>query len=214
MELQITRIEKASTFGKRYNIYVNGEFELSVHEDVLVKFRLHKGMEVADGELDTWLKAEEQTRARQIVLKFLGYRPRTTQEVRKHLMEKEFADELIQSVIAEMIQCGYLNDQQYAHAWIKERQVTKGFGAQRLRQELKQKGIADHWIDEAISYIEQEEERQLAMDLAERRYLRIYQDAWPKVERRLGQYLLRKGFSSDIVYPILHHFRNRHREGE
>lgn len=211
MSSQITRIEKESTFGQRYHIYVDGEFVLSVHEDVLVKYRLHKGMDVGEDDCQHWLLAEEQNRARQVAFKYLGFRPRTIHQVRQYLLEKEFALEQIEVVVEEMVHQGYLNDQQYARAWVQERQKLKGLGSARLRQELKQKGIADHWIDEALSYIEREEERQLAMDLAERRYSRIHEDLWPKVERKLGQYLMRRGFSADLVYPILQHFRSIHR---
>lgn len=207
----ITRIEKESALGRRYHIYVDGEFALSIHEDVLVKFRLHKGMDVGEADCQHWLLAEEQNRARQIAFKYIGYRPRTVYQVHQHLLEKGFSLEHIQVTTEELVQQGYLNDGQYAMAWVEERQRLKGLGSTRLRQELKQKGVADHWIDKALSYIEQDEERQLAMTLAERRYSRIQDDLWSKVERKLGQYLMRRGFSADIVYPILKHFRSIHR---
>jgi regulatory protein len=149
---------------------------------------------------------------RQAVLRFLSYRPRTVQEVKQYMERKQFAEEAARQVIEEMKRLGYLNDRQYAHEWVKQRKQNKGYGSLRLRQELMKKGIDPSYIDEALVEVSEEEERQLAMRIAERRYLRICDDPWPKVERRLGQYLLRQGYSISLVRSILNRFRQRHEE--
>ncbi|MBA4494415.1 RecX family transcriptional regulator [Paenactinomyces guangxiensis] len=210
----ITRIEKSSSYSKRYRIYVNGEFLCSVHEDVLVKHHLYKGMAVNQEQIQELLAAEEYNRVRLAVLRYLSYRPRTVWEVKQYIAGKEFSEEHGEKVIIEMQHLGYLDDRKYAKAWVEERRNTRGYGPIRLRQELMKKRIVAKWIDEALGHTEEEEERHLAMKVAERRYLRICRDPWPKVERKLGQYLLRQGFSADIVYSVLDVFRSRHVEEE
>ncbi|WP_131926611.1 RecX family transcriptional regulator [Hazenella coriacea] len=213
METQlITRIEKKSTYSRRYQIYVNDELQFSVHEDVLVKHRLYKGMPIDPQQIQEILSSEEYGKVRQATLRYLSYKPRTIWEVKQYLAGKDFATEYTEQVIQDFQDQGYLDDRQYARSWVEERRAHKGHGQIRLRQEMLKKGIAEKWIDEALSYTDNDEERQQAMKIAERRYLRIYQDSWPKVERRLGQYLLRQGYSAEIVYPILTIFRSRHEQ--
>lgn len=210
----ITRIEKPSNYGKRYHIYVNGEFLFSVHEDVLVKHHLYKGMPIDQQQIQEILSAEEYSKVKQSVLRYLSYKPRTVWEVKQYITGKEFCEEIGEQVIADLRSLGYLDDRQYARAWVEERRNHKGHGPLRIKQELKKKGVPGKWIDEALAYMDEEEERQLAMEIAERRYLRICGDPWPRVERRLGQYLIRQGYSVDIVMSVLSVFRSRHAEEE
>ncbi len=191
---------------------MDGEPLFSVHEDVLVRYGLYKGMAVDQEQIRDLLTAEEHNKVRQAALRYLSYRPRTCQEVREYLARKEFSEENVEKVLHELQQQGFLNDREFALAWVRERRNSKGHGPLRLRQELARKGIAAKWIDEALAHTDEEEERQLAMKIAERRYLRICHEPWPKVERKLGQYLFRQGYPSEIVYSVLSDFRSRHEQ--
>jgi regulatory protein len=209
---RITRIEKQSARSKRYQIEVDGEPFCSVHEDVLVRFRLHKGMEMDRHQLEEILAAEEYNKVRMAALRFLSYKPRTACELRQQLERKDFSAKMICQVIAEMEKSGYLDDRQFARQWVNERMHGKGYGSRRLKQELMRKGIDLSLIDEALTEVDQDKERQLAMQVAERRYLRIGREPWPTVERRLGQYLLRQGYSMGVVRSVLNQLRTRYEE--
>jgi regulatory protein len=194
---------------KRYEIQVDGEPLLSVHEDVLVKYGLHKGMEIEATNLTEIIKAQERHYVIQAFFRYISYRPRTVKEAEQHLLQKDFEPSLVASVLASMKQDGYLDDRQYAENWIKERQSGKKLGINRLKQELKRKGVSAEYVDEAINEENIEEERQLVTEVAERRYSRMYQEDWQTVERRLGSYLLRRGFPSYLVRQALQQIRNK-----
>lgn len=210
----ITQIKKAKKSAKRYYIYVDGHDVLSIHEDVLIKFGLHKGMVVQPDQLLEWAQADEHTKVRQAVVRYLGYRARSVHEVRTYLARKEWDPDICEKVIAECIEQGYLDDQAFAKAWVEGRRKRKGFGKIRLSQELKEKGISSTDIETVLIKIDEEEERQKAIELAERRYLRIQDQPWPKIERRIGQYLMRRGYSSNMVYSILNLLRSRKMDEE
>lgn len=207
MSKTITQIVKIG-MARQYEIYLDGEPTLTIHEDVLVKYGLHKGMEMEEEEWRDLLLAEEENKVRQAALRFLSYRPRTSKEIQEHLIAKEFELDRIQPVLQELQDLGYVDDSAYAKAWVQERK-RKGLGTFRIGQELKQKGIREADLSHALAQTNLEEERQLAMEIAERRYLRMEHDPWQKVERKLGNYLLRRGFSWEIIGPILKELRNR-----
>ncbi|PTX58663.1 regulatory protein [Melghirimyces profundicolus] len=210
----ITRIEKQKSGAPRYNIHIDGVWRFAVHEDVLVRFALSKGMKVEAGELERILAAEERNKVRQAALRYLGYRPRTVWEVRQHLTGKGFEAAHVNAVVDEMKDQRYLDDRRFAEAWVEERRRRKGFGVLMLKRELEQKGISSPLAEEVLSRLEQEEERELAREVAEKRYRRLAGEPWPKVERRLGQYLLRRGFPPPLVYGLLRDFRTRHERKE
>lgn len=199
----ITRIEKAKNEERRYHIFVDDRKVLSVHEDVLVKWGLHKGMTVRLEQLSEWARADEYAKVQRAVHRYLGYRARSTHEVRKYLERKGFDPVMCEEVIQECVEQGYLNDQAFAQAWVEERAIRKGLGKNRLRHELKQKGISSSDIENVLQNINEEEERQKAWELAERRYLRIQDQPWPTIERRIGQYLMRQGYSWNLIHSIL-----------
>jgi regulatory protein len=199
---------------KRYEIQVDGESVLSVHEDVLVKYGLHKGMEIESADLSEIIEAQERHYVAQAFFRYVSYRPRTVKEAEQHLLQKGFEASLVRSVLESMKKQGYLDDRQYAINWIKERQTGKKLGIHRLKQELIRKGVSSVYIDEAIEEEHIEEERQLVTVVAERRYSRMYQEDWQTVERRLGSYLLRRGFPSHLVRQALQQIRNKRNQEE
>lgn len=203
---QITQIVKIGS-AKRYQLYLDGEPALSIHEDVLVKYSLYKGMELDESEWSDLLLAEEENKIRQAALRYLSYRPRTCKQMEEYLLEKEFALERIQSVLQELQQLGYLDDKSFAVEWVRERK-NKGFGNFRIQQELKAKGIRDEYISLALAETDWEEERRLAMEVAERRYSRIKNEPWQKIERKLSNFLLRRGFSWEVISSVLQEIRN------
>jgi regulatory protein len=208
----ITRIEK--TADGRYRIHADGQFLLSVHEDVLVKHRLHKGMEIDPEIIRELLSAEEYQRVKQAALRFLSHRPRTVHEVRKALLAKGYDAGLCDQVVEEMKELGYLDDRRFAESWVEERQTGKGLGIKRIRRELVQKGVASSLVDEALGHITDDQQRQLAMDVAERRYLRLRGETWMNIERKLGGFLLRRGFDMEHVISVLRELRLRYEDEE
>jgi regulatory protein len=206
----ITRIERQKSGAPRYNLYLDGEFRLAVHEDVLVRFPLSKGMTIDADEWEAILEAEETNKVQQTALRYLGTRSRTTAEMERHLSGKGFASRLIASVLSRLKNEGYLDDRRFAREWVEERSRRKGYGPLRLRQELEQKGIPPTWIEEALSVMDGEEESRIR-EVAEKRWHRLRHSSWPTVERRLGQYLLRQGYSYGSIVPILREFKERHR---
>jgi regulatory protein len=199
---------------KRYQILVDGEPVLSVHEDVLVKYGLYKGIEIELDDLDEITKAQERHYVSQACFRYLSFRPRTSWEATQHLLQKGYEDQLVKQVIDSMMQRGYLDDRQYAGNWVAERQSGKKLGITRLKQELKQKGIPSTIIEEVIQMEHMDKERKLVTEVAEQRYSRLRNEEWQTIERRLGSYLLRRGFPYHMVRQTLQQIRTKHDQEE
>jgi regulatory protein len=210
---QITHIVKLSKGTKKYGIYVDGKFISFVHEDNLIKFNLYKGLFVDSKEIQMWIEAEEANQMRQAVLCYLKY-PRTIYEVKKYLARKGGSTRLHELIVAEMINRGYLNDCNYAKAWVEKKRRNKKWGYLRLKSELKKKGIEVKWIEEALEAIDENKDYQLAMEIAKRFYIRIDMQSWPKMKSKIGNNLLRKGYSLETVLQVLDACRLHYKERE
>jgi SOS response regulatory protein OraA/RecX len=55
-----------------------------------------------------------------------------------------------EQVIAHLQARGVLDDTAYAHAYLTSRLASRGYGPQRLRRELQQRGISRALVEEAM----------------------------------------------------------------
>ncbi|MBM2842078.1 MAG: recombination regulator RecX, partial [Bacteroidetes bacterium] len=93
--MRVTKIESQKKNPRRKNVYADGEFVAGVSDETLLRSGLRTGDEISDERLKILIQEEETSSAKQVALRFLAHRPRTTKEIRDKLREKEFAEEEI-----------------------------------------------------------------------------------------------------------------------
>ncbi|MCI0336077.1 MAG: RecX family transcriptional regulator [Acidobacteria bacterium] len=134
-------------------------------------------------------------------LKLLSYKPRSVAELRERLLEKEWADETtVDQVIARLRELGYLNDEQFALSYATSRLNTKPLGRTRLRRDLQRKKLptqtVENTLDEAYNMQSEEDLIERAID----KRLRLKGPPSTRQEsKKLFDYLIRRGFSYDLV---------------
>jgi regulatory protein len=150
------------------------------------------------------LNEKELTRAKNAAYRLLTYRPRSRVELVQKLRDKEFDEEIIDSVVAGLVRLGYINDTEFAHQWASGRIRLRGFGRRRIEQELRNKGISRELVRETLQDVFGElSEEDVARREADKR-LRTLARFDPEVRRRrLAGFLERKGFASDIIRAVL-----------
>ncbi len=143
------------------------------------------------------------SKAKAIVYRFLKFRIRSEQEIITKLKDKAFDNAIIEPVIAFFKKAGLIDDAIFTKAWIVSR-LAKPIGVRRIRQELKEKGVADQIVNEQIAKLTSDyDELQAAQKLAQKR-MKVYQKLDKTTQqRRLEGYLLRRGFSTETVYKII-----------
>jgi regulatory protein len=139
-------------------------------------------------------------------IKALGRRMRTEAELRRLLLQRiepgPRGDDVIRTVIAQLKERRYLDDQSYAETFARLRKGNDKFGQRRVRQSLRQKGITAAVVDKTIdeSYANTDEEK-LARQYLERK--RIGKPATEKETARIMRRLVAAGFATGVIYKIL-----------
>lgn len=141
-------------------------------------------------------------------IRLLARRARSRDEMAQRLARKEFSQPVIGRVLAWLEERRLLDDEAFARAWIQDQTARKPAGPAYLRAGLRKRGIAKECVDAAIARFREEagDEGSAAADLARRR-LGSRSPADPVVRRRLGAYLVRRGFSVDLVKRVLRRFQ-------
>lgn len=204
----ITDLDVQTNDSDRLSVFLDGEFAFGVHQDLVVKHGLRVG-ETLTLEEQQAVEAEDQTiRAKQRALDYLAYKPRTEQEVRRKLTQEDVPATVVEDVIARIQELGYLDDETYAHDYARNRFANKRYGPERIRRELRERGIDRHLADEAVEEVFADEDPvEVARSHAEKRWSRIAHDDDPRRQKqKLYRYLTRRGFTSDTVYRIIDEF--------
>jgi regulatory protein len=98
---------------------------------------------------------------------------------------------------------GYVHDGAFAAAWTESRARGRGFGRERLRQELLARGVARPLADAAIARVfEETDELTQAKRVATRR-LAVLRGTPDQAIRRLHDYLRRRGYPGEVVQQAL-----------
>jgi regulatory protein len=134
-------------------------------------------------------------------LRLLSYKPRSIEELRGRLLEKDWADEAaVNQVIARLKELGYLNDEQFAITFATSRLTAKPLGPTRLRRDLQRKKLPSQTVENTIdeAYELQSEEELIDRALDKRIRLRG-RPSTRQESKKLFDYLLRRGFNYDLV---------------
>jgi len=109
---------------------------------------------------------------------------------------------VIEEVLQEAIDRGWLDDEAFAKLWVRDRLLTKPRSRALLKKELLLKGVSREIIERVLAETELNEEK-LIRDLIERRGDR-YQGLDPETrKRRLYAFLRRRGFSAQAIRRAL-----------
>lgn len=199
----ITKITTQKKNKERYNIFTDegkGEqYAFSVDEAVLIKYGLKKGLELDDSFLTEIYYEDDIRKAFNLALHYLTRRIRSEAEVRTYLLEKEIDAPIIQEVIFKLYEYKFLNDEQYAVAYVRTQMNTTDKGVVLIRRELKERGISDVLIDQALVEYPYEAQLETARKICEKIVGKNRKDSNKALKQKLEQRLVRKGFSFDII---------------
>ncbi|GAX05203.1 regulatory protein RecX [Secundilactobacillus pentosiphilus] len=202
-KLEITKIEAQKRAG-RYNVYVNGHYAFPVSEDVLIRYRLLKGTELTADMIKTLESADDQSKAYELALNYLSYQQRTEKELSDYLVKKEVPETTVAPVMARLIDDKLLDDEHYAHSYVRTMKRTSDKGPSVIRRQLKQRGVKDELIDNALAEDYQPNEQLERLSELVKKLKRQYQKLTPKIQRqKVQQRLVEKGFSFDLVGQAL-----------
>lgn len=189
---------------KRVSLFVDGQFAMGIHIELVYTHGLEKGSFLALEKLEALRDADHLWKAKSIALDFLAYKPRTEQEVKVKLEEQGFPEAIVGQVIERFRELGHLNDSQFAANYAQSRLQHKGHGPRKIKQDLRRKGVSTEDIEQAWDdATEQGEDATALMTLAAKRWQRLASESHPQKRRKkLQDFLLRRGFPFDQVRKV------------
>lgn len=139
-------------------------------------------------------------------VKALGRRMRTQVELRRLLAARaehgDRGEAAVAAVLARLKEQRYLDDGAYAETYARLRQENEKFGSRRVRQDLRQKGVAAGLVEKTL----EERYGKTNEEMLARQYLekkRIGKPTNEKETARVMRRLVAAGFATGVIYRIL-----------
>lgn len=146
----------------------------------------------------------------------LAFKQRSVAELRTRLLEKEWTNaEIVEEVIEKLAGYGYLNDAQFAKSFAASQIRQKPVGKRVLKQKLALKKLDKETVDEAIEKAFEDTPEAEIIERAIEKRLRIKGKPETREDsKKFYDYLLRQGFSYDLVSSKMREIAKRDFESE
>jgi regulatory protein len=197
--MKITAIKAQVKNPERLSIYVDEKYAFSLNYAQLLDEKLHSGLDIDDARLAELKHTSDFGKAYERALNYTMIRPRSIREMQDYARRKKWAPEDTQVIIDKLVAKRYLDDRNFARAWVESRALANKTSQRKLRLELKQKGVADDIIVEALQNAAYDETNALKQLIAKKRKLARY----AADEQKLMHYLARQGFGFDDIKEAL-----------
>lgn len=181
---------------KRVRVYLDGRFAFSLSADLALKEGLRTGQELSESERRALAGADRYQRCRDAAYRLLAVRPRSEDEIRQRLRRRGFENDYIDKAIADLRGKGLVDDTAFASFWKDNRQSFRPRSRRLTALELKRKGVDSAVIEAAVSQLDDGES---AYRAALGRASHLPSSDFDAFRRRLGDYLVRRGFDYDTI---------------
>lgn len=191
----ITSIQQAKKDELKVNVFLDGNFWSSFTKDDLIKFKLHKGLSLSEEEADELQKKSQVSKIKLQALRKYSATLKSEKDIRTYLYKKNLEPEALESVIEYLKERSVINDKYFAEKFSELKLHANKYSINRIKAELKKKGISDN----IIKNIEQ-----LNSDADETDAIKKYLDknsTLPK--QKLIQRLMMRGFKYENIKKFL-----------
>ncbi|MEP7373881.1 MAG: regulatory protein RecX [Chitinophagaceae bacterium] len=134
---------------------------------------------------------------------YCGYQERCHSEVKEKLYSLGVFKNEHDSIMATLIEEGYLNEERFAIAFAGGKFRVKQWGRVKIKYELKQKQVSEYSIKKALQQIDEKEYKDVLKKLADEKYAALKNEQHPVRKKKTMDYLLQKGFEMELVRAVV-----------
>lgn len=199
--MQITDIRRGKDGAEKYHIYVDGNYLLTVHEQVYYENHLAVGQTVTGLQLDSLQQQSQFIWAKSLALQHLSRRSMSAKQLEDKLKER-VGEEAAQAAVERMAELGYLDDADYAGRLARDMTKLRKLGPDRIRRELQAKGIDRELASLTVEELESDPQ-EAVLELLNGKLARLAAETLESGEQkdrnRLFSRLTRMGYDFDDI---------------
>ena len=138
--------------------------------------------------------------------KYCAYQERCVKDVRDKLKTFEISEEEKAKILDYLLDNRFVNDERFAKSFVRGKVNQSGWGVNKIRFHLIQKGIDKDIIEEALGQTDEEAYRQRLIEILETKSKTVKASNDFEKKRKLAVYAMQKGFEGSLVWEVLKEF--------
>lgn len=143
--------------------------------------------------------------AYEAAVRYLGSRPRSVAEIKRHLRTKRFDVTAQDRAIDQLRAQRYIDDEAFARYWVEQRAKFRPKSQRAIVSELIVKGVARETIDIVLGEADPDGETKRAREAIRRPMTRWLAMDESERKRKIHQYLVARGFGYDVIEEVIAH---------
>jgi regulatory protein len=136
-----------------------------------------------------------------LAFRYLGRRDRTVLEMRRYLEDKRVEPAVIEQVLGQLGEQGYLDDARFAHRFAEDKRLLEEWGAERIERRLAALGVPSEIVRDVLGGRGRESELDAALALLRRRFPALGEE--PREQQRAYGVLVRKGYDGELAWDAI-----------
>lgn len=142
---------------------------------------------------------------KQQILRYCAGQDRSHLEVRLKLIQLKVYGADLESILSELIQQDFLNEERFARSFVRGKFRMKGWGREKIGHELARHELSDYILRKAWEEIDEKEYKESARDQAHKiaQPLIVSRLPVPQIRKKTYDTLRRRGFEHDIVWDAV-----------
>lgn len=135
--------------------------------------------------------------------KYCAYQERCVKDVAEKLKTFELTQKDKEEILDYLIDNRFVDNKRFAQAFVKGKINQSGWGLNKIRFHLVQKGIDKEIIDEALQTYDEEAYRQRLIDILKIKAKTVKAENEFEKQRKLAAYAMQKGFEAHLVWEVI-----------
>lgn len=139
---------------------------------------------------------------------FCAYQERCHEEVIKKLRSMNMIPQAVDAVVGHLLEHNFLNEERFARSFARGKFRIKHWGRVRIVRELKARDVSRYNIDIALKEIDDTAYFETFDTLAVKQWEAIREKNILKKKKKLFDFLMRKGYESNLIYEAVQNLAN------
>lgn len=135
--------------------------------------------------------------------KYCAYQERCVKDVRDKLKTFDIQQEDRDKILEFLLDNRFVDNERFAKSFVRGKVNQSGWGMNKIRFHLVQKGIDKELIDEALGQTDEEVYRQRLIDILKTKSKTIKAASDYEKKRKLAAYAMQKGFEGSLVWEVV-----------
>ena len=138
--------------------------------------------------------------------KYCAYQERCVKDVKDKLKTYDIAEKEKNIILEYLLDNRFVNDERFAKSFVRGKVNQSGWGVNKIRFHLIQKGIDKDIIEEALGQTDEETYRQRLIEILKAKAKTVKAASDYEKKRKLAAYAIQKGFEGSLIWEVLKEF--------